>query len=145
MKKALNNYQQVAVDTNIFIYYFQKHPQFGLVSKELLLILVKNGSQIITSVISLIELLSFKTTKQEITTLEHELTHIAKLEMIEVSLEITKEAASIRREYGFRLPDSIQLATAIKAKASIFITNDQRLKQFKSLKVLLISDIALGE
>lgn len=140
MKKTLDNYQQVAVDTNIFIYYFQKHPQFGSTAKELLLRLAKNQAQIITSVISLIEILSFKTTKQKIIRLEHELTHIAKLDMIEVSHEIGKKAASIRREYGFRLADAIQLATAVEHKADVFITNDQQLKQFKPLKILILSE-----
>lgn len=41
----------------------------------------------------------------------------------------------------FRLPDSIQLATAKLNKAKAFITNDERLKSFKELKVVLIKEI----
>ena len=58
-----------------------------------------------------------------------------------VDRTITVEAARIRREYGFRLPDSIQLATALFGKANALITNDERLKKFKELKVINLKDI----
>ncbi len=141
MKKILNKYQPISIDTNIFIYYFQKHPQFGPPSKELLLHFVKKQSIITTSIIALIELLSFRATEEEIIKLEHEFIHIAKLDMIDVSREIAREAAKIRREYKFRLPDSIQLATALHSKAQVFITNDQKLKRYKEIKVLTLTDL----
>ena len=54
--------------------------------------------------------------------------------------EIGEVAAEVRREYGFRLPDSIQLATALHSKSQAFVTNDRRLKKFKELPAILLSE-----
>lgn len=97
----------------------------------------------ITSVLTLTELLSFKAPQHFIDLLEQELLFVPNLQMNEVTKAIAIEAAGIRREYRFRLADSIQLATAQEQKAEIFITNDQKLKQFKPLKILLLTELRL--
>jgi predicted nucleic acid-binding protein len=60
---------------------------------------------------------------------------------LEDNMAISLEAARIRREYGLRLPDATQLATAIYAKAKAFITNDHRLKQFKEIKIITLEQL----
>ncbi|OGE64802.1 hypothetical protein A3I48_01575 [Candidatus Daviesbacteria bacterium RIFCSPLOWO2_02_FULL_36_7] len=62
------------------------------------------------------------------------------MEIYQVDEKIAVESARIRRKYSFRLLDSIQLATALYAKAQAFITNDDRLKKFKELKVILLKE-----
>lgn len=59
---------------------------------------------------------------------------------VEVDRDVAREAAAIRRKYGFRLLDAVQLATAKLNKAQIFVSNDKGLQKFKELKV-----IALGK
>jgi predicted nucleic acid-binding protein len=44
-----------------------------------------------------------------------------------VSPEISQIAAEIRAEHGIHTPDAIQLATAVHANASYFLTNDRAL------------------
>ena len=61
------------------------------------------------------------------------------LNIIDVDYKIALEAARIKREYKFRLPDSIQLATALIGKAQAFVTNDQRLKKFQELPIVMLS------
>lgn len=61
------------------------------------------------------------------------------LAVVEVNEEIADKTALIRRKYGFRTPDAIQLATAVQTRAKVFITNDERLKKLKELKVILLS------
>ncbi len=140
MLKA-SRYKLISLDTNIFVYYFQKNPQFGPIVKNLFQDFSKFKTEIITSSISLTELLSVKTSFVLINTLQQEFLSIPFLETIPVSNNIAIEAARIRRIYEFKLADSIQLATAIKSKAEVFITNDDKLKKFKELKVVLLSEI----
>src|SRR5581483_2165765 len=113
--------QLVGLDTNIFIYYFQKHPQFGPLVKPLFESLVKKKLKGVTSVIAIAELLSLKALESDINRLKMLYFEIPNLTTISVSESIAFESARIRRTYGFRLPDSIQLATALQLKVDEFI------------------------
>src|SRR5207248_6090877 len=46
----------------------------------------------------------------------------------------------LRRAYGFRIPDAIQLATCLYQKVDLFITNDRRLKTYKEIPIILLSE-----
>jgi len=58
----------------------------------------------------------------------------------EITNEISERAAALRAKYGFKTPDSIQLATAIIRRADYFLTNDLALKQVKEIKVVVLED-----
>ncbi len=140
--KVLKLPKQVALDCNIFIYYFEGNPEFGSYSKKIFDALNAKTFIGVTSIISLIELLSKKSLPEHIAKeLEKDFLEIPNISILEVNQKIAVRAARIRRKYDFRLPDSIYLATAVEAKADIFITNDQRLKQFKEIKIELISSL----
>lgn len=141
MKKNLNKFKRVGVDTNFFIYYFQKHPHFGPVVKNVLSLLSENQAMLATSILTMTELLSFKASEILITRLERDLMLMANLQLIEVDNEIAREAARIKREYEFTLADAIQLATALENNVEVFITNDKKLQHFKELKIILLSSL----
>ncbi|KKR80523.1 MAG: PilT protein domain protein [Candidatus Daviesbacteria bacterium GW2011_GWA1_41_61] len=142
LDKKLNKLKLVGLDTNIFIYYFEQNSEFGQSAKKIFDLLSTNSLNTVTSVISLMEILSpdflSKVAARET---EKKFFDIPNLKVLNVDRTITVEAARIRREYGFRLPDSIQLATALFGKANALITNDERLKKFKELKVINLKDI----
>lgn len=141
--KVLNNFRLVGIDTNILIYYFEKNPQFGETSKRLFDALNTSGLQAVTSIIAVVETLSKKDLPEDIAKdLEADFFEIPYLSILEVARKIGSLAARIRREYNFRLPDSIQLATALSAKANAFITNDEGLRKFKELKVILLNELS---
>jgi predicted nucleic acid-binding protein len=62
------------------------------------------------------------------------------LETCEISNTISERAAVIRAKYGFKTPDSLQLATAIVRKADYFLTNDIALKQINEIKVIVLEE-----
>ena len=134
MKKA----KIIGLDTNIFIYYFRQHPQFGPSVKKIFESLVADNVKAVTSNITLIELLSLKIPETEVDALKALYLETPNLTTIDVNQAIGIEAAIIRRVYGYRLPDAIQLATCLYAKADKFITNDLRLKNFPEVKVDII-------
>jgi predicted nucleic acid-binding protein len=49
------------------------------------------------------------------------------VETLPVSAPIAEEAARLRAKHNLRSPDSIQIATAINAAATTFLTNDTQL------------------
>lgn len=130
----------VGLDSNIFIYHFQRHPEFGPVAKKVIKAIAKKQDQGVTSIISLLELLSLDDDDVLINSLKMSYLGLSNIKTLNVDQEISLEAARIRRTYRFRTSDSIQLATALIYKADKFITNDQKLKKFTELKIELLSE-----
>lgn len=141
MKKNLNKFKRVGIDTNFFIYYFQKHSLYGPIVKDIVNIFLERQTLLITSILTLTEILSFKSPEVLLTKLEEEITLITNLQLTEVNSEIAREAAKIRREYGFALVDAVQLATALENSAEVFITNDKKLQRFKKLQIILLTSL----
>lgn len=142
LKKLLSNITRVGLDTNILIYYLNSQSVFYPQVVQLFEIIFKRRINMVTSVITLAELLSFQAPTSMLKKLEEELLLVPNFQMQDVDRNVSKEAAAIRRRYKFRLVDSIQLASAISGKAQVFITNDHRLKSFKKLKIISLSDLA---
>lgn len=135
----LSRLRSIALDTNIFIYHFDSKSPFHLQASRLFEEVTRANKKIFTSNITLIEALSFKAPEEKIKALQKEFLQMPNLQIIEVSNHIALTAARIRRQYYFRLPDSIQLATALDTKTAAFISNDQRLKKFKEIPIIFLS------
>lgn len=140
MKELLSEVKAVGIDTNIFIYLLYKRSPFHISAKNLFKTLSLRKIELITSILTLTELLSIRASEVTIAGLDNELRSIPTLQIVDVSYAIAKEAARIRRYLNFGLVDSIQLATALSGRAQAFITNDQRLKKFKGIKIILLKD-----
>ena len=137
----LRNLKLVALDTNIFIYYLHDYLGLTTLAGQIFKGLLNGRLKAVTSIITLVELLSLAAPESKIHALKEQFEIIPNLEVLSVEKSIAIEAAQIRREYKFRLPDSLQLATARVARAKAFITNDARLKKFKETKVVLLTEI----
>jgi predicted nucleic acid-binding protein len=60
----------------------------------------------------------------------------------DVDLEVASIAAGLRAKYSsLRGMDALQVASAIRADADIFVTNDKRLKAIKEIKVILVKEL----
>jgi predicted nucleic acid-binding protein len=128
----------LGLDTNIFIYHLYNHEIFGKEATNVFRQLETKTHNAITSIITLTELLAFKTPESEVKRLHQIFNEIPSLKIFDVDEEISLEAARIRRHYDFRLPDSIQLATSLVNKTDVFITNDKSLQKFRELEVKLL-------
>src|SRR4030042_2402471 len=106
--KAIKKFNLVALDTNIFIYHYQGSSIFAPQSAQIFDLLTTIKLQAITSIVSLIELLSFKASADKIRELREAFEQTPNLTVFEVNKEIAIEAAEIRRAYGFRTADAIQ-------------------------------------
>lgn len=136
------NHRLIALDTNVFIYYFESNEAFGIKAKLIFDQLTEDKLKGVTNITALAELLSSpKLNKKAVKVTKNLFFSVPNLEIYQVDENIALESAQIRRKYGFRLLDAIQLATAKRAKAQAFISNDGRLKQYKPLKVLVLSEL----
>lgn len=69
----------------------------------------------------------------------------AGLNIIELTVDISKQAGIFRRKYKEKIPwgDCIIAATAVLNKAEIMITEDPHFKQFKELKAKTLNQIGI--
>ncbi len=131
----------VGLDSNIFIYQFEDNPDFIKFTDLIFKDLANNKKKAVTSIISVIEALSYPSLPNVLESIEDAFQSFPNLKIFGIDNEIAKDTARIRREYKYRLPDAVQLATAIQGRAQAFITNDNRLKKFKELKIVLLKEI----
>jgi predicted nucleic acid-binding protein len=61
-----------------------------------------------------------------------------RLVIAELSAEVVEAATALRARYGFRTPDALHLATAIRLEADVFLTGDAALARCRETKVELL-------
>jgi predicted nucleic acid-binding protein len=141
----LKKHRVVALDTCLWIYHFEQHPQYSKLVEQILTAIAKGQCKATASELVLLELMTgpLKLGRQDVAD-EYEtlLTHFPNLEFIPITRNILLEAAKIRALHGFRTPDAIILATAKEQNATLVITNDQNWSRYPELTTLCLAEIA---
>jgi predicted nucleic acid-binding protein len=132
-------------DTNLFIYLFEGYGQFSLRVQLLRKRMLERGDQLLTSTLTLGELLVKPMDMRDAELCKKYEEAIAKSAII-VSFEnkAAVQYARIRRDRTIRPPDAIQLACASVAQTDLFITNDGRLhsKRIDGIQFIVSLDAA---
>jgi len=63
------------------------------------------------------------------------------LSIVSIDEKVAEAAALLRARYTIRLPDALQLAAAIQEEATLFLTNDKRVKKVDAVQVLVLSEL----
>lgn len=63
------------------------------------------------------------------------------IRLIDLTAAIAQEAARLRATHNLRTPDAIQIATALQAGASAFLTNDAHLAIVPDLQVIVLDKL----
>jgi predicted nucleic acid-binding protein len=115
-------------DTNLFIYLFEGTSALGKRVRDLRRAMVARGDQLLTSTLTLGEVLvkPIEQGEQELVGMyEDAITRTSV--MIPLDVKAAKIYAALRSDRSLRAPDAIQLACAAAAGVDLFITNDTRL------------------
>jgi len=132
--------KKVFVDTNLFVYLIEENGQYMDQIGRLLRFLSEEKYTIVTSTLTLGEILTKPYRDNRIDLVERYKVFFSGLELIGLNSEIAAMFARIRADYGFKTPDAIQLATAVYGECELFTTNDERLGKFQECKVLLLRE-----
>ena len=137
----------IGLDTTPLIHFTEENPTYIEVIDPFFKAVGSGELMVITSVVTLLEVLvrpirdgNLKLAQRyrEFLLNSHSVTtHF-------LSQEIAEEAARLRAFHNIRTPDSIQMATAISAGASFFLTNDTHLPSLPNLKTLVLEDLKKG-
>lgn len=124
------------IDTNIFIYLFEHHPQYGPAAAKAITDL-QNKHRPTTSTLTLSECLA-KVSGITPNTFEQ----LPNLSLVVVDKHIAIKSAEIQNTHRIKIGDAIHLATAAELGCKIFLTNDKKLASIAKnyLSIALLSD-----
>lgn len=142
INEALVGVSRLFLDTAPVIYFVERNPEFV---NRVDPIFEKLESEItaVVSAVTVAECL-VGAMRLGLTELEQVYLNVAAREdvmFVESTIAIAREAARVRFQYNFQLPDALQIATALEANCEAFLTNDTQLKRMTELKVLVVSEL----
>ena len=69
------------------------------------------------------------------------LTNTQGITLANIDVAVGRLAADIEARYRLKLPDALQIATALVAGCEAFLTNDVQLSRVTELKIILVSEL----
>jgi predicted nucleic acid-binding protein len=119
-------------DTNIFIYFFEDHGEQGKNARGLRERMLQRGDQLITSAMSVGEILVKPQERQDHNLCrQYEEAITSTAIVLPFDLNAARRFSTLRIDRSLRAPDAIQLACAGTAGIDLFITNDNRLSALR--------------
>jgi predicted nucleic acid-binding protein len=146
LSDALQSVNKVFLDTSPVVYYVEAVPAFAEVAKGIFTLIGEGQMQGVVSPVTLAECVTLPIRlgqvelRQRFTDL---LTATEGILLVNIDAVIAQEAAELRIQYGLKLPDALQMATAIAAGCEAFLTNDVALKRVKELRVLTMVELTV--
>lgn len=120
----------VGLDTAPLIYFIEENPTYLETIRPFFVAMDRGEFRVVTSTVTLLEVLvhPFRRGEKELAQQYRDILLGAEgLITISLSQDIAEVAARLRASHNIRTPDAIQMATALRAGASHFLTNDVRL------------------
>lgn len=126
----------VVVDTAPFIYLLESHPQFADQFVGLFEATAAGDLNIALSTITLAEVLTGPFKAGQTALAKRYEKALSQYNVIPVSPSIAALAAQLRAQYRLKLPDAIQLATALDVGAAAFVTHDRDFSRVTGVEIL---------
>jgi predicted nucleic acid-binding protein len=141
---ALAGITRLAFDTSPIIYFVEAHPQYDALVTAVFERVASGALAGFTSVITLCEVLIQPLRlgdvhlQQEYRELLLQSEHFQTLAVDAAAAEL---AADLRARHQLRMPDALQVASALGAGCEAFLTNDLALRRITELPVLVLGEL----
>lgn len=126
----------VLVDTAPWIYLFEDHPQFAPRFIGLFEAAERGQLQLALTPITVAEVLTGPFKAGQTALAKRYEAALGQFRVVGLSVSIASLAAQLRAQYGLKLPDAIQLASALDMGADAFITHDRDFARVQGMPVL---------
>lgn len=137
----------VAVDTAVFIYFIEEDPEFLPIIRPLFVEADQGKRRLVTSALTLLEVLVVPYRAGNVPLADRYealLTRSRGVRLIELTREQLKAAAQLRATAAVKTPDALQMAAALGARCTTFVTNDRRLPHVPGLRVIELTSYLGG-
>ena len=135
----------LALDTSAFIYHLEGHPTYGPRLLPVFRHIEEGRCDAVTSTLSFLEMLVQpyrEADESRRIAISGLLASFPGIRWVDMDLAVADRAAALRARYNLRVPDAVQVATAMLAGADLLLTNDRGLRRVTGISVLLIADCA---
>jgi predicted nucleic acid-binding protein len=135
--------RRTGIDTAIFIYFIEEHPSFIHLIEPLFVEADSGVRELVTSALTLLEVLviPYRLGDRSLAErYEQLLTRSRGIRLFDLSRDQLRDAAQLRATTGVKTPDALQLAAAIGSGCTAFVTNDRRMPNIPSMRVLQLAD-----
>ncbi len=126
----------VLVDTAPWIYLLQNHPIFAARFEGLFIAAEEGRLQLALSTITLAEVLTGPYKAGEMALAKRYEKALGNYQVMPLSAGVASLAAQLRAQYGLKLPDAAQLATALDMGAAALVTHDRDFSAVQGIPVL---------
>ena len=127
----------VLVDTAPWIYLLEDHPEFAALFVGLFEAAERGQVQLALSTVTLAEVLTGPFKAGQTALAKRYETALGAYQVVPLSAAVASLAAQLRVQYRLKLPDAVQLATALDMGASAFVTHDRDFSAVQGLPVLM--------
>jgi len=143
-KRFPGQHKRVLIDTSIWIYHFEQHPQLAAAAGKIIESLEEGEYRGVASELTLLELTvrPLQLGRQDVADdYEVLLDYFPNFQLEPISREILLEAAGLRARQRLRTPDAIQVATGLRTGATLAVTNDEGWRNFPLMETLILADL----
>lgn len=133
----------VALDTAVFIYFIERNPLYLPLIKPIFLEIDRGALQAATSALTLLEVLVVPYRDGNLPLAERYEQLLVRgkgLRVIPLDNPQLRAAAQLRATHTVRTPDALQLAAALSARCTTFVTNDRSIPELPELRILQLGD-----
>lgn len=143
---VLQGVTRLGFDTAPLIYFVERHPDYVAVVREVFRQVDIGTLEGFTGMTSYAEVLVMpkRLNNKSLEEAYHDVLFSSRnFSTIAIDTDIADRAADLRSRYKVKLPDALQVATALEAKCGAFLTNDEALGAVTDLCVIVLKDIEL--
>jgi predicted nucleic acid-binding protein len=142
-RRSIEKHRVVGLDTAPLIYFIEDVTPYADLLNPVFDRLESHALSAVTSTLTLAEILTKPLIDKNFTLVDEikfTIRAFSTLSMVAIDEKLAEAAALIRARHAIRLPDALQIAAVIQGEATLFITNDKRLKKVDAVEVLVLSD-----
>ena len=127
----------VCLDTNILAYFVEQNKEFYRAVQKELRSLKAAKEQACITFLTLAELLvrPIKEGDGGLIDFYHQIENNLPVKIIYPDEQSILTTAKLRAKYGIKMPDAINIATALACKCNTFLTNDAALKKVSEIRI----------
>jgi predicted nucleic acid-binding protein len=143
LRRVIEKHEIIGLDTAPFIYYIEEVTPYADLLDPVFGRLENHSLRAVTSAVTLAEILAKPFADKNFSLVDEikfTIKSFTSLSVVTIDEKLAEAAALIRARYTVRLPDALQIATAIHGEATLFLTNDKRVKKVDAIEILVLSD-----
>src|SRR5688572_7198712 len=144
LRRTIEKHKVIGLDTAPFVYYIEDVAPYADLLHPVFSLLENHALRAVTSTVTLAEILTKPFADKNFSLadeIKFTLKSYSSLSVAPIDEKLGEAAALIRARYTIRLPDALQVAAALQGEATLFLTNDKRVKKFDALQVLVLADL----